>query len=109
MRYPAAVTGIAVPWDSPVKIRDWWLGETYFEQVARGAVQDSDDAKLYAEHRDIIGRVVSHRGTDEGWEITARISETARGNDVYALLRDGALDRVVDATLSLLVPHVTVS
>lgn len=87
------VTGIAVPWESPVKIRDWWLGETYFEQIARGAVQDSDDAKLYAEHRDIIGRVVSHRDTDEGWEITARISETARGNDVYALLRDGALDR----------------
>ena len=87
------VTGVAVPWDSPVKIRDWWLGETYFEQVARGAVQDSDDSKLYAEHRDIIGRVISHRDTDDGWEITAKISETARGNDVYALLRDGALDR----------------
>lgn len=87
------VTGIAVPWNTPVKIRDWWAGETYNEQIARGAVQDSDDAKLYAEHRDIIGRIVSHRDTDEGWEITARISETARGNDVYALLRDGALDR----------------
>jgi len=87
------VTGIAVPWNTPVKIRDWWAGETYNEQIARGAVQDSDDAKLYAEHRDIIGRIVSHRDTPEGWEITARISETARGNDVYALLRDGALDR----------------
>lgn len=87
------VTGIAVPWETPVKIRDWWIGETYFEQIARGAVVESDDAKLYAEHAAIIGRVVSHRDTDEGWEITARISETARGNDVYALLRDGALDR----------------
>lgn len=87
------VTGIAVPWETPVKIRDWWIGETYFEQIARGAVVESDDAKLYAEHATIIGRVISHRDTDEGWEITARISETARGNDVYALLRDGALDR----------------
>lgn len=85
------VTGIAVPWNTPVKVRDW-SGE-YVEQIARGAVQDSDDAKLYAEHRDIIGRVISHRDTPEGWEVTARISETARGNDVYALLRDGALDR----------------
>lgn len=87
------VTGIAVPWDTPVQVRDWWIGETYFEQIARGAVVESDDAKLYAEHAAIIGRVVSHRDTDEGWEITAKISETARGNDVYALLRDGALDR----------------
>lgn len=87
------VTGIAVPWDTPVKIRDWWTDGTYLEQVARGAVVESDDAKLFADHAAIIGRVVSHRDTDEGWEITAKISETARGNDVYALLRDGALDR----------------
>lgn len=87
------VTGIAVPWDTPVKIRDWWTDETYLEQVARGAVVESDDAKLFADHAAIIGRVVSHRDTDEGWEITAKISETSRGNDVYTLLRDGALDR----------------
>ncbi|WP_102509093.1 HK97 family phage prohead protease [Sanguibacter massiliensis] len=87
------VTGIAVPWDTPVKIRDWWTDGTYLEQVARGAVVESDDAKLFADHAAIIGRVVSHRDTDEGWEITAKISETSRGNDVYTLLRDGALDR----------------
>jgi phage prohead protease, HK97 family len=87
------VTGIAVPWDTPVEVRDWWLGETYLEQVARGAVEDAGDVKLFAEHREVIGRVVSHRDTDEGWEITARISETTRGDDVYTLLRDGVLDR----------------
>lgn len=83
------VTGIAVPYDEPTEIRDW--SGTYTEQFARGAVQDSDDALLYWRHAEPIGRIVSHRDTDAGWEITARISETPRGDEAYTLLRDGVV------------------
>ena len=83
------VTGIAVPWDSPTEINDWF--GSYTEQFARGSVQNSDDALLYWRHSEPIGRIVSHRDTDAGWEITARISETPRGDEAYTLLRDGVV------------------
>ncbi|PYY34101.1 hypothetical protein DEJ16_12660 [Curtobacterium sp. MCJR17_055] len=83
------VTGIAVPWEQPTSIRDWF-GD-YTEQFARGAVQDSDDALLYWRHSEPIGRIVSHRDADEGWEVTARISQTPRGDEAYTLLRDGVV------------------
>jgi HK97 family phage major capsid protein len=38
--------------------------------------------------------LVDGRDTDEGYEITGRISDTARGNDVRTMLRDGTLDRL---------------
>jgi len=83
------VTGIAVPWESPTEINDWF--GSYTEQFARGSVQDSDDALLYWRHSEPIGRIVSHRNVDAGWEITARISETPRGDEAYTLLRDGVV------------------
>jgi len=83
------VTGIAVPWDSPASISDWF--GSYTEQFARGSVQDSDDALLYWRHTDPIGRIISHRDTDAGWEVTARISETPLGDEAYTLLRDGVV------------------
>ncbi|TCU48341.1 HK97 family phage prohead protease [Curtobacterium sp. PhB146] len=83
------VTGIAVPWDEPTTIRDW-DGE-YTEQFARGSVRDSDDSLLYWRHTEPIGRIISHRDTDAGWEITAAISSTPRGDEAYTLLRDGVI------------------
>lgn len=83
------ITGIAVPWDDEIE-----LFPGYREKFARGAVEDSDDAKLFWAHREVIGRVTAARDTDAGWEITARISSTPRGDEVYTLLRDQVIDRM---------------
>jgi HK97 family phage prohead protease len=82
-------TGIAVPWNEDADIGGW-----YTERFERGAVVDSDDAKLWWRHEEPIGKIVSHRDTDAGWEITARISETPRGDEAYTLLKDGVVDRL---------------
>jgi HK97 family phage prohead protease/HK97 family phage major capsid protein len=82
-------TGIAVPYDQQVPINDWF--GTYNETFARGSVQDSDDARLFWRHSDPIGRIISNRETDAGWEVTARISETPLGDEAYTLLRDGVV------------------
>lgn len=81
------VSGLAVPYDTPTRVGD------YTERIERGAVQDSDGALLYWRHEEPIGRVTEARDTDAGWEITARISETPRGDEAYTLLRDGVIDR----------------
>lgn len=86
------VYGIAVPWDQEVRIDSWF--DHYFESVQRGACEARDgEPKAFWLHREIIGRATSYRDTDDGWEITLRISETATGNDALALVRDGAIDR----------------
>lgn len=83
------VTGIAVPYNDPIEL---WRDE--FEQIARGACEPIDNPKLIWRHGEVIGRIVSHRDTEAGWEITARISETQLGNEAYTLLRDGVIDRM---------------
>lgn len=82
------VSGIAVPWDTDASI-----GGFYTERIARGAVEGSEGVKLFWRHGEPIGRVTASRDTDEGWEITARISQTPRGDEVYTLLRDGVIDK----------------
>ena len=82
------VTGIAVPWDTPTNIAG-----LYTETIARGAVQDSTDAMLFWRHEDPIGKVTKTRDTDAGWEITATISDTPRGNEAYTLLRDEVIKK----------------
>lgn len=82
------VTGIAVPWGEVANIGNW-----YRESIARGAVQDSDGALLLWRHDEPIGKLVSHRDTDEGWEVTFRIAPTPRGDEVYTLVREGVIDR----------------
>lgn len=80
------VSGVAVPWDTDARVRDWF-GE-YVERFERGAVEDSDDALLYWRHSEPIGRITAARDTDAGWEIDATISKTPRGDEAYALLKD---------------------
>jgi HK97 family phage prohead protease len=82
-------TGIAVPWGQVAEI-----GGVYREIFERGAVQDSDAARLFWRHREPIGRITAARDTDAGWEITAALSDTTQGRDAYALLRDGAIDQL---------------
>lgn len=87
-------TGLAVPYDTATRVQDWWYGTEYDESVERGAVVDSDDAKIFWQHREAIGKVISARDTDEGWEITGYLSQTLRGDEAYTLLRDGVVDRL---------------
>ncbi len=82
------ITGLAVPYNDPI---DLYPGIR--EQVAPGAVEPIENPKLFAQHRDVIGKIISGRDTEAGYEITAVISETARGDEIYTLLRDGVLDK----------------
>lgn len=84
------ITGIAVPYDDEIEYSPGW-----FETVARDAFNPETNGpiKLFWQHSDVIGTVTEARNTPEGLEITARISETSLGNDVYALAKDGAIDR----------------
>lgn len=81
------ITGIAVPYGQATSI------DGYKERFEPGAFGDSSEVKLFYGHKEPIGRVTEGKDTDEGYEITARISETERGNEVYTLMRDGVLNR----------------
>lgn len=84
------ITGIAVPYDDEIEYMPGW-----FETVARDAFNPETNGpiKLFWQHSDVIGTVTEARNTEAGLEITAKISETSLGNDVYALAKDGAIDR----------------
>jgi len=82
-------TGIGVPY-----------GETYdmgyglFERFEPGAVDPEDGAKIFWQHREVIGRVKAGADVAAGHEITAKISDTALGRDAWTLLEDGVVDRL---------------
>lgn len=78
-------TAIGVPY-GPVYDMGWG----YKERFEKGSV-DATDAVLVYQHRDPIGTITGTRETEAGLEITARISHTARGDEVYTLMRDGVL------------------
>lgn len=82
------VRGIAVPYNETIEVNG------FKERFERGAVGTPTDVKLFTEHKDPIGKVVSVRDTDAGVEVTARISSTPKGNEVYTLLQDGVLNRM---------------
>lgn len=86
--------GIAVPWDKPAQIRDWF--GSYTETFERGSVEIPASGKvlLYWRHEEPIGLIFRHEDTDEGWEIHGRISKTSRGDEAHQLLRDGVVDEL---------------
>jgi HK97 family phage prohead protease len=79
------VTGLAVPYDLMER------GEMF----ARESVTLDPEAKLMWQHdkNEPIGKIVEGRHTDEGFEIRATISDTARGRDAITLLEDGVVNR----------------
>lgn len=79
--------GIAVPFG---QIIDTWDGPETFDPDC--VFDDVDSAKLGYEHGETIGRITNAEPREDGLHITARISDTQRGRDAVALLRDGALD-----------------
>ena len=82
------ITGIAVPYGQEIAIAN----NTY-ERFAPNAITTVEDVKLFWNHDEPIGKVVEGRETDAGFEITAYISETPRGEEVLTLLRDGVLNK----------------
>lgn len=80
-------TGIAVPYGESVDIPYLWK-----ERFERNAVEDSDDAKVFWDHQEVIGRLVANRNVDGGWEVTGKVSRTQRGQDTLTLLADEAVD-----------------
>lgn len=79
--------GVAVPYGSVIST---WDGAETFD--ADCVFDDTDTAKLCYQHGELIGRILDAESRDDGLHITAHISDTQRGRDVVALLRDGALD-----------------
>ncbi len=79
------VTGIAVPYETV----------SNGEMFARNSVTLDPEAKLMWQHdtHEPIGKIVEGRHTDDGFEIRATISDTARGRDAITLLEDGVLNR----------------
>lgn len=82
------ITGLAVPYGQTADI-----GGQYKEQFAPGAIRSIEDVKLFADHKDPIGKIIAGRETDAGFEIMAKVSDTPRGNEVLTLMRDGVLNK----------------
>lgn len=78
-------TAIGVPY-GPIYDMGWG----YRERFERGSI-DAADAVLVYQHTEPIGTITNVRDTDEGLEVTAHISHTQRGDEVYTLIRDGVL------------------
>lgn len=81
------VAGVAVPYNETVNVGG------YRERFEPGAFGDITDVKLFYGHSEPIGKVVRGADTEAGFEIEAVISKTARGEEVYTLLRDGVLNK----------------
>lgn len=83
------IRGTAVPFNSDANIGDY-----YVERFAPGAVQDSEGALLYWRHSEPIGKLTASGDSEDGWDITARVSETTLGNDALTLARDGVVTQL---------------
>ena len=82
------ISGIAVPYGVNTNVGD------FIERFDKGAFGDSvEGVKLFYGHENPIGLVTKGTDTDNGFEIEARISKTAKGDEVYELLRDGVLNK----------------
>jgi len=93
------VEGLAVPYGQTIRYDDWWEG-TRYERFEAGSVEVEQDGTVHLfyghDHIDLrtpIGLVIESEDTPDGWRIVARISETAKGDEVYTLLRDGVLNK----------------
>ena len=82
------VVGLAVPYGQTADIAG-----IYREQFVPGAIRSVEDVKLFWQHSEPIGKILSGRDTEEGFEIRARISNTPRGNEAYELLKDNVINK----------------
>ena len=82
------IIGLAVPYND---LAD--LGGGVTERFIPGAIESVEDVKLFYGHEDPIGKVIEGRDTEAGYEIVAKVSETAKGDEVLTLMRDGVLNK----------------
>lgn len=82
------VVGLAVPYGQTADIAG-----VYREQFVPGAIRSVEDVKLFWQHSEPIGKILSGRDTEEGFEIRAMISDTPRGQEAYTLLKDGVINK----------------
>lgn len=86
------ITGLAVPYGQSANI-----GGAYEERFVPGAVRSVEDVKIFYGHAhdDLpIGKVISGRETEAGFEITAKLTAgVQRADETLALMRDGVLNR----------------
>lgn len=92
------VEGIAVPYGEPLS-RPHRSGAR-FQVFEKGAARFRPNAQLFYGHDHLtgglpVGRVLSEevQHLDEGAAISAALSVTPKGEEVYVLLKDGVLDR----------------
>lgn len=90
------VTGLAVPYDEPT-VRTHFATGARWQRFAQGSAKVRDNAVLFYGHDHLtqglpVGRIASSKDTKAGLTITAKISATAKGDEVYTLLKDGVLD-----------------
>lgn len=86
------ITGLAVPYGQDANI----AGE-YVERFAPGAVDNIEDVKIFYGHNHDslpIGKVISGRETEHGYEITAKLTAGVQAaEETLALMRDGVLNK----------------
>lgn len=89
---PRTITGIAVPWN----VDAVESGGTRVRFLPDALPTDGPAPKLlgYHDDRQVIGVVTERVSTGDAMLFTARVSETAAGNDFLALAKDGAIDSV---------------
>lgn len=78
-------TGIGVPYGEVI---EHFFGAETFD---RGSIEGADEARVMWQHREPIGVITGFRDTDNGFEVTGRISETTLGNEAMTLLKDGVI------------------
>jgi HK97 family phage prohead protease len=78
------VVGMAVPYET----------EAHGEKFARNAVELHRDAKLYWNHKDVIGVIERGEHTDDGYMIRARFAKgTQAADEAYSLAQQGVVDK----------------
>jgi HK97 family phage prohead protease len=86
------ITGIAVPYNQDANI-----GGMYTERFAPGAIDSVEGVKLFYGHNHDslpIGKLISGRETDSGYEVTAKLTAgVQQADETLALMRDGVLDK----------------
>jgi len=79
--------GVAVPFGEEYDA--YWFTESFDRSTE---FEGLDKAKLYWQHRDIVGKVTGHKIADEGLLIDWQISATRQGDEAATLIRDGVID-----------------
>lgn len=84
-------TALATTYEVEVNRPNWRTGTVLF-RIAKGAVTFRADAKVHYGHDwqmggTPIGRVVSSKETDEGPRVLGRLWQTAKADEIYALMQ----------------------